>query len=74
VAAARSTGLRPIHFIHFVRAAVTNRGTNLLEGTRNHYRIVMFGKLNFAGEITYFASRVCNRTHEKAAVDSMTIK
>jgi len=26
VAAARSTGLRPFHFIHFIAAAVTNRG------------------------------------------------
>jgi hypothetical protein len=56
VAAARSTGLRPIHFIHFIAAAVTNRGPNLLEGIRKHYKIVMFGKLNFAGKIT-FASR-----------------
>ena len=31
VAAARSTGLRPIHFIHFIAAAVTNRGANLLK-------------------------------------------
>ena len=29
--AARSTGLRPIHFIHFIAAAVTNRGANLLK-------------------------------------------
>jgi len=29
VAAARSTGLRPIHFIHFIAATVTNRGLNL---------------------------------------------
>jgi hypothetical protein len=31
VAAARSTGLRPFHFIHFIAAAVTNRGANLLK-------------------------------------------
>ena len=31
-AAARSTGLRPIHFIHFIEAAVTNRVPNLPEG------------------------------------------
>jgi hypothetical protein len=31
VAAARSTGLRPIHFIHFIAATVTNRGRNLLK-------------------------------------------
>ena len=46
-AAARSTGLRPIHFIHFIHfieAAVINRMPNLLEGISNHYRIVMFGK------------------------------
>jgi hypothetical protein len=46
-AAARSTGLRPIHFIHFIAATVTNRGTNLLEGIGNHYKIVMFGKGEF---------------------------
>ena len=34
-AAARSTGLRPIHFIHFIEAAVTNRVPNLLGGIRN---------------------------------------
>jgi hypothetical protein len=43
-AAARSTGLRPIHFIHFIEAAMTDRVPNLLEGMRNHYGIVMFGK------------------------------
>ena len=32
MAAARSTGLRPIHFIHFIAATVTNRGPNLLGG------------------------------------------
>ena len=47
VAAARSTRLRPIHFIHFIAATVTNRGPNLLEGIRNHYKIVMFGKPKF---------------------------
>ena len=52
-AAARSTGLRPIHFIHFIDAAVTNRGPNLPEGIRNHYRIVMFGKTNFCTEILH---------------------
>ena len=31
MAAARSTGLRPFHFIHFIAAAVTNRGPNLLK-------------------------------------------
>jgi len=31
-AAARSTGLRPIHFIHFIEAAVTHRVPNLPEG------------------------------------------
>jgi hypothetical protein len=46
-AAARSTGLRPIHFIHFIEAAMTNRVPNLLEGIDNHYGIVMFGKPNF---------------------------
>jgi hypothetical protein len=30
-AAARSTGLRPIHFIHFIEAAVRNRTPNLLK-------------------------------------------
>jgi len=50
VAAARSTRLRPIHFIHFIAAAGTNRGPNLLGGMRNHYNFVMFGKQNlFAG-------------------------
>ncbi len=43
VAAARSTGLRPIHFIHFIEAAI-NRGPNLPEGIRNHYNSVMVGK------------------------------
>jgi len=46
-AAARSTGLRPIHFIHFIEAAMTNRVPNLLEGIPNHYKIVMFGKQKF---------------------------
>lgn len=32
VAAARSTRLRPIHFIHFIEAAVSYRGPNLTEG------------------------------------------
>ena len=42
-AAARSTGLRPVHFIHFIEAAI-NRGPNLPEGIRNHYNSVMIGK------------------------------
>ena len=57
VAAARSTGLRPIHFIHFIAAAVTNRGPNLFEGMRNHYKLVMFGKLNFSRKITFRFAR-----------------
>ncbi len=43
-AAARSTGLRPVHLI---AAAVTNRGPNLLGGIRNHYKLVMLGKPKF---------------------------
>src|SRR6478736_568990 len=50
-AAARSTGLRPVHFIHFIEAAI-NRGPNLPEGIRNHYNSVMIGKQKiFAGKI-----------------------
>ena len=45
-AAARSTGLRPVHFIHFIEAAI-NRGPNLPEGIRNHYNSVMIGKQKF---------------------------
>jgi len=49
-AAARSTGLRPVHFIHFIEAAI-NRGPNLPEGIRNHYNFVMVGKQKvFAGK------------------------
>jgi len=47
MAAARSTRLRPIHFIHFIAAAATSRGPNLLGGMRNDYKSVMFGKQNF---------------------------
>jgi hypothetical protein len=47
VAAARSTRLRPIHFI---AAAVTSRDSKLLEGIPNHYKFVMFGKQNFCLE------------------------
>jgi hypothetical protein len=49
VAAARSTRLRPIHFIHFIAAAVTSRGSNLKE-YHKHYKVVMFGKQNFCWE------------------------
>ena len=44
VAAARSTELQPIHFIHLIAVAVSNRGANLLGGMRKHYSIVVFGK------------------------------
>ena len=54
VAAARSTRLRPIHFIHFIAAAGTNRGPNLLGGIRNHYKFVIFGKQKiFAAKFTF---------------------
>jgi hypothetical protein len=53
VAAARSTRLRPIHFIHFIGTAVRNRNSNLLQGMCNHYKFVMFGKQNFAEKIAF---------------------
>src|ERR1043166_8573306 len=53
-AAARSTRLRPIHFIHFIAAAVINRGPNLFRGMHNHYKFVMFGKRKiFAANFTF---------------------
>ena len=58
MAAARSTRLRPIHFIHFIAATVTNRGPNLLGGIRNHYKIVMFGKPKFSLRSLAFVLRV----------------
>lgn len=64
-AAARSTGLRPIHFIHFIEAAVSNRVPNLLEGISNHYRLVMFGKAKFllatSPSLYAFANRIRQR-------------
>ena len=48
MAAARSTRLRPIHFIHFIVAAGTNRaGLTSLEECGNYYKFVMSGKQNF---------------------------
>ena len=42
-AAAHSTGLRRIHFIHFIESAV-NAGLTILEGLRHDYKFVMLGK------------------------------
>ena len=56
-AAARSTGLRPVHFIHFIEAAI-NRGPNLPEGIHNHYNSVMIGKKKVFGGKLRFALRV----------------
>jgi len=66
-AAARSTGLRPVHFIHFIEAAI-NRGPNLPEGIRYHYNSVMIGKQKvFAGKIT-IAVRVFEIRSPRAVV------
>jgi hypothetical protein len=67
-AAARSTGLRPIHFIHFIEAAMTNRVPNLLEGIDNHYGIVMFGKPKVFAANLYSLYAFWDRIHERAVV------
>ena len=46
VAAARSTRLRPIHFIHFIAASVPTAALTSLE-VRHYYKIVIFGKPKF---------------------------
>ena len=72
VAAARSTGLRPVHFIHFIEAAV-NRGPNLPEGIRNHYNSVMIGKQKVFGGKLKFALRVLRSSPREDCDRSITV-